>query len=85
MEDLFVKFINEEFEWIYNDTDSTKFILEGFSGTITEDEFYEMFEELKNQVTNAVANDDWIIQQIHERMDDMLIDALKDYLADEEQ
>ena len=79
MEDLFVKFINEEFEWIYNDTDSTKFILEGFDRAITEDEFYEMFEELKGQVTDAVSNDEWIIQQIHERMDDMLIDALKDY------
>ena len=34
MEDLFAKFINEEFEWIYSDTDAAKWILEGFDGEI---------------------------------------------------
>ena len=80
MEDLFAKFINEEFEWIYSDTDAAKWILEGFDGEINEDEFYEIFDQLKSDVTDAVANDEWLIQQIHERMDDMLIDVLKDYL-----
>jgi hypothetical protein len=80
MEDLFARFIDEEFKWIYSDSEAAQWFIEGFDNKFTEDEFYEHFEEFKNQVVNETANDDWLIQQIHERMDDMLIDALKDYL-----
>ena len=81
MDDLFAKFINEEFEWIFSDSDSVKYIIEGFDNEISEDEFYEHYEEFKNQVVNMTSNDEWLIQQIHERMDDMLRDVLKDYLS----
>lgn len=80
MDDLFARFIEEEFEWIFSDSDSVANVTAGFDEAINEDEFYEHFEEFKNQVVNKVANDEWIIQQIHERIDDMLIDSLKDYL-----
>lgn len=80
MEGLFAKFINEEFEWIYSDSEVAQWFIEGFDNKFTEDEFYEHFEEFKNQVVNKTAHDEWLIQQIHERMDDMLIDVLKDYL-----
>lgn len=80
MDDLFARFINEEFEWIYSDSDSVKYIVEGFDNEISEDEFYENFEAFKNRVVNTTSNDEWLIQQIHERMDDMLRDVLKDYL-----
>ena len=65
---------------IYSDSDVVNWFIEGFNGTFTEDEFYEHYEEFKNQVVNATSNDEWLIQQIHERMDDMLRDTLKDYL-----
>ena len=80
MEGLFARFIAEEFEWIFSDSDSAKYILEGFDNEISEDEFYEHFEVFKNRVVNMTTNDEWLIQQIHERMDDMLRDVLKDYL-----
>ena len=80
MEGLFAKFINEEFEYIYSDSEVAQWFIEGFDNKFTEDEFYEHFEEFKNQVVNKTTNDEWLIQQIHERMDDMLIDVLKDYL-----
>ncbi len=80
MDDLFARFIQDEFEWIFSDSDSVANVAAGFDEKINEDEFYEHFEEFKNQVVNRVANDEWIIQQIHERMDDMLVDVLKDYL-----
>lgn len=80
MENNFEKFINEEFEWIYSDSEAAQWFIEGFDNKFTEDEFYEHFEEFKNQVVNKTANDEWLIQQIHERMDDMLIDVLKNYL-----
>ena len=80
MEDLFAKYIEEEFEYIYSDSEAIQWLIEGFDNKFTEDEFYEHFEEFKNQVVNKTANDEWLIQQIHERMDDMLIDLLKDYL-----
>ena len=80
MDDLFARFINEEFEYIYSDSGAAQYFIEGFNNKFTEDEFYEHFEEFKNQVANATSNDEWLIQQIHERMDDMLRDVLKDYL-----
>ena len=80
MEDLFARFIEEEFEYIFSDSDCVNYIIEGFDNEISEDEFYEHFEVFKNRVVNMTSNDEWLIQQIHERMDDMLRDVLKDYL-----
>ena len=81
MEDLFARFINEEFEYIFSDEDNANYIVEGFNDErLTVEKFYEHFEEFKNQVVNKTANDEWLIQQIHERMDDMLRDVIKDYL-----
>ena len=81
MDDLFARFIEEEFMYIYSDSDVINWFIEGFDGEFNEDEFYDNFEVFKNQVVNEVANDEWIIQQVHERMDDFLRDALKDYLS----
>ena len=32
------------------------------------------------QATTYFTNDEWIIQQMHENMHDILVDVLKDYL-----
>ena len=81
MDDLFAKFIDEEFEFIFSDEDSINYIIEGFDDErLTSEKFYKHFDEFKNQVVNMTSNDEWIIQQIHERMDDMLRDVLKEYL-----
>ena len=81
MDDLFARFINEEFEWIFSDEDSVNYIIEDFNDErLTSEKFYKHFDEFKNQVVNMTSNDEWIIQQIHERMDDMLRDVLKNYL-----
>jgi len=81
MDDSFARFINEEFEWIFSDEDSVNYIIEGFNDKrLTSEKFYKHFDEFKNQVVNMTSNDEWIIQQIHERMDDMLRDVLKEYL-----
>ena len=81
MDDLFARFIEQEFEWIYEDEDVVvDMFLEALGRQISKDEFYENFEVFKNQVVNDVANNEWLIQQIHECMDDMLRDVLKDYL-----
>ena len=81
MDNLFAKFIAEEFEWIFSDEDSVNWIIEGFDDKrLDSEEFYQHFDEFKNRVVNMTSNDEWIIQQIHERMDDMLRDVLKDYL-----
>ena len=52
MEDLFARFIEEEFEYIYSDSDSVKYIIEGFDNKISEDEFYEHFEVFKRRYAN---------------------------------
>jgi hypothetical protein len=80
MEKLFERFIEEEFDSIYEDSDAVNWLLDTLDDEITEDMFYDNFDELKEIVTEDVSNDEWLIQQIHERMDDMLIDALRSLL-----
>lgn len=77
MEKLFERFIEEEFDSIYEDSDVVNWLLDTLDDKITEDTFYDNFDELKEAVVEAVTNDEWLIQQIHERMDDMLIDVLR--------
>ena len=79
MEDFFARFIQEEYEWILND-DIVQILLEGFDGRITEEEFYENADMFINRAVNSFCNDEWIIQQMHDNMDDTMRDVLKDYL-----
>jgi hypothetical protein len=81
MEDLFAKFIDEEFECIFSDEDNVDYAIEDFDDErLTSEKFYKHFDEFKEQVVDMTSNDEWLIQQIHERMDDMLRDVLKEYL-----
>jgi hypothetical protein len=79
MDDLFQRFIQDEYEWILSD-DAVQILLEGFDGGITEEEFYENIDMFINRAVNMFCNDEWIIQQLHDNMDDAMIDVLKDYL-----
>lgn len=79
MDDLFQRFIQDEYEWILND-DVIQILLEGFDGEITEEEFYENMDMFINRAVTMFCNDEWIIQQIHDNMDDTMRDVLKDYL-----
>lgn len=79
MEDFFARFIRDEYEWILND-DVVQILLEGFDGRITEEEFYENMDMFINRAVNLFCNDEWIIQQMHDNMDDTMRDVLKDYL-----
>lgn len=79
MEDFFARFIRDEYEWILND-DVVQILLEGFDGRITEEEFYENIDMFINRAVNLFCNDEWIIQQMHDNMDDVMRDVLKDYL-----
>ena len=81
MDNLFAKFIDQEFEYIFSDEDCVNWIIDGLDDErLDSEKFYQHFDEFKNKVVNMTSNDEWIIQQIHERMDDMLRDVLKDYL-----
>ena len=79
MDDLFQRFIRDEYEWILND-DVVQILLEGFDDRITEEEFYENMDMFINRAVNSFCNDEWIIQQMHDSMDDTMRDVLKDYL-----
>ena len=79
MDDLFQRFIQDEYEWILND-DVVQNLLERFDGRITEEEFYENMDMFINRAVNSFCNDEWIIQQLHDNMDDIMVDELKDYL-----
>ena len=79
MEDFFQRFIQDEYEWILND-DAVQILLEGFDGKITEEEFYENMDMFINRAVTIFCNDEWIIQQMHDNMDDTMRDVLKDYL-----
>ena len=79
MDDFFARFIKDEYEWILND-DVVQILLEGFDGRITEEEFYENMDMFINRAVNMFCNDEWIIQQIHDHMDDIMREVLKDYV-----
>jgi hypothetical protein len=79
MDNLFQRFIQDEYEWILND-DVVQILLEGLDGAITEEEFYENMDMFINRAVNMFCNDEWIIQQMHDNMDDTMRDVLKDYL-----
>ena len=79
MDNLFQRFIQDEYEWILND-DVVQILLGGFDGAITEEEFYENMDMFINRAVNMFCNDEWIIQQMHDNMDDTMRDVLKDYL-----
>ena len=79
MDDLFQRFIQDEYEWILND-DVVQILLEGFDGRITEEEFYENMDMFIKRAVNSFCNDEWIIQQLHDNMDDTMRDVLKYYL-----
>jgi hypothetical protein len=80
MEDFFAKFIREEYEWIFDDAYNVAMLLEGFEDRISEDEFYEHYNEFMDKATMLFCNDEYVIQTIHEYMDDSLRDVLKGYL-----
>ena len=76
----FENFIKEEYEWIY-DGENTDILLSGFDNAITKEEFEENFEEFINRATDCYCNNDWIIQEMHDSMHEILIDVIKDYLT----
>ena len=80
MENLFEKFIKEEYEYIY-DGDNVDILLNGFDGKITEEEFYDNYDEFISKATEDYCNNDWLIQEMHDSMHELLIDVIKDYLA----
>ncbi len=84
MRNLFEGFIEEEFNYIYKDPDIVNWFLETLNTDMTIDMFYDNFDEIKEQVIKDVSNDEWLIQIIHERMDDMLINALKNIFTEAE-
>ena len=85
MENLFEKFMKEEFEWVFGEGDSVNMIIEGFDGDITEDEFYEHFDEFIQQAVDKYCNNEWIIQTMHDNMYDELNDVIKQYLLDRDE
>ena len=77
----FEDFIKEEYEYIY-DGDNVSVLLDGFDGEISEEEFYDNYNEFLNKAVEAYCNNDYIIQQMHDNMHDELVDVLKQYLID---
>ena len=76
----FEDFIKEEYEWVYNEN-NISVLLNRFDGKITEEEFYDNYDEFINRATESYCNNEWIIQEIHDFMHEILIDVIKDYLA----
>lgn len=74
MEDLLKKFAEEEYSFIYNDSASVKSLLEGLE--MTEDEFYDNMDEFVKEACEDFCNNEYIIQLIHETMDETLRNVL---------
>lgn len=83
--DTYKKFIKEEYEWVFgNDSDSINYILEGFEGKITAEEFEKYQDVILNTSVNNFYNDEYVVQQIHENMDDTIREVIRDFIEDKE-
>lgn len=83
--DYFKDFIEDEFKWIYEDEDIVNNLVESFDGRISVEEVEDLLDNNRELIIDCISNDEWLIQQIHERMDDFVFDAIKDYLNNREQ
>lgn len=78
--DYFKRFINEEYEWVFDfGSDTSSILLDEFKDIITDEEFENNFELFKNEATERYINDEYYIQQLHEQMDDCFREVLMEY------
>lgn len=83
--DYFKRFIKEEYEWVYwNSTDSEKMLIENLDNKVSIEEFENNFDLFTTEAMLRFTNDDFVIEHMHELMDDMLYDVLEEYSNDKE-
>ena len=82
MENYFEKFIKEEYEWLYGDSDCADIIMR--ETDISEEEYYENLDDFIEQAVEDVCNDEYIIQCLHDWMHDSLSDIIEGYMEPRE-
>lgn len=85
MEDLFAKFIQEEYEWLYGENDDmVKILLENCEKDISLADFYEHYYEFIGSAIKKFCNDEYVIQCIHDWMHDTLVTEVEIYFNNKE-
>jgi hypothetical protein len=83
--DYFKRFIKEEYEWVYwNSTDGEKMLIENLDNKVSIEEFENNFDLFTTEAMLRFTNNDFVIEHMHELMDDMLYDVLEEYSNDKE-
>ena len=83
--DYFKRFVKEEYEWVYwNSTDGEKMLIENLDNKVSIEEFENNFDLFITEAMLRFTNNDYVIEHMHELMDDMLFDVLEDYSNDKE-
>ena len=85
MEDLFAKFIEEEYEWLYGENDDmVKILLDNCKEDISLVDFYEHYYEFIGLAIKNFCNDEYVIQCIHDWMHDTLVTEVENYFNNKE-
>ena len=79
----FEEFVRDEYDFIYGNCDNMEVLLDGFdniSDDMREKLEINMFKKIIPKAIEGLINDDWFWQELHETMDDYLVDAIKEYM-----
>ena len=78
----FEDFVRDEFEFIYNDCENIKILLDGLdiSKDMREKIEMNMFNKIMPMVIEDMTNSDYFWQTFHEEMDYFLKEAIKEYM-----
>ena len=86
MENYFEKFIEQEYEWLYDDNDMVKILLANCENgeKISLADFYENYYDFIGLAIKNFCNDEYIIQCIHDWMHDALVTEVEIYFNNKE-
>ena len=86
MENYFEKFIEQEYDWLYDDTDMVKMLLANCENgeEISLADFYENYYDFIGLAIKNFCNDEYVIQNIHDWMHDALATEVENYFNNKE-
>lgn len=84
--DYFKRFVKEEYEWVYSEScDAVQLLLKNLEGKVSEQEFDDYFDMFTSEAMQRYTNNEYVIQSLHEIMDDCLTEVLQEYAENKEE
>ena len=82
MDNLFERFIRQEYEFLYDCEDSVEILVNDLENEISTTKLMMNLEDFIERATENFCNDEYIIQMMHDWMHDELINVIDSSLED---